>query len=609
MKNIVILSVLITFILSSCRFKSLTSGDFTVKFGDGGEVLSMKKSNVGYTTGGAAYAARLTYGEELYDLDKTALKDKSAIPDGYRFSYVVATDPLLRVDIEYTLKEINGATVLGRVVNIQKPATNISLDLRVEVPILPALLVANTWLPLRNGTVGTVGNDDAWTGVYNCTTKSSGTSDLAVPLVTFPNSDLGGKRVTVMTDPYFSSIFTKNSVHWTYPSLVGLTDEVEKREIYLSFHNGDHNDAFRTFYDNPLADVPAGQKWLKDVAMVNYDYMSTGKTGIRGAGWYENIDAISEDITDMDDRRKILFNIHGWYDRVGKYAYDPVTKTLNREPWKHFINGISTESQPFLWDGFEMSLEEMHKRINYAKERGYKIALYFADGMLNCPLNGPDYYDPSNPERIISKDGWAWTYVDTYWEKPFRNNPSHPWAQEFYLGYAEALMREFGNEIDAIVWDETYYIEVGFFGPEKYPAYSNRDFMRLIKKIKDKVHSINPNVAFLSSDCSGYFYPPPYALVTDGTYQDLWGEPKYFPYGYFPNYRNQLWCCMWFALGHEAWMKESVEEHQAPVVWTDGFGTNGGWAKLTSEQKKFLLDLFEARKQYPTDYSKLILSK
>jgi len=53
-------------------------------------------------------------------------------------------------------------------------------------------------------------------------------------------------------------------------------------------------------------------------------------------------------------------------------------------------------------------------------------------------------------------------------------------------------------------------------------------------------------------------------------------------------------------------MKETVEKHQAPVVWTDGYGNNGGWAKLPPAMKAELLTMFNKRKQYPTDYSQLI---
>ena len=596
--------ILLLFVLSGCSVDSLTSGVLTVTFGSGGEVSAISKGEVWYAEGSAPYAARLIYGSEPLFLDKSTCTGKRKITDGYVFTYKIAIIPQLTVDIECTLKEVNGATVFCRKVKIKKPVQNIIHDLQVEIPFLPVILTDDAWLPLWNGTVGRVGNDLAWTGVYNCTTRHSGMSDLAAPLVTFVNSAFNGQRCTVMTDPYFSSLFTRNSVCWTYPAVVGLMDEEEMREIYLSFHDGDHNDAFQTFYDNPLADIPSGQEWLKDIAMVNYDYMSTGKTGIRGAGWYENIDALSEDITDLDDRRKIALTIHGWYDRVGKYAYDPVNKSLNSEPWQHFINGISTSSQPALWDGFEMSVAEIHKRIRYARERGYKVVLYFADGLAGCPMNGPDYYNPAHPERIYSNpDDYIWTHADTYWQKPFRYNPGDPWVQDFFIGYAEALMHEFGNEINALVWDETFYIGVGALGSQ---GYTSRDFMRLVKKITAKVHAINADVAFLASDDSGLKKVPPYALVADGTFQDAWGDPQWWPYGFFPNYRNQLWGCNWQASSTESWIKESVEKHQAPVVWTDGWGTNGGWAKLSSQQRKFLLDLFEARKKYPTDYSKIV---
>ena len=40
---------------------TLISGDMKVNFGDGGEVLSIIKGRVGYSTDGAVYSAKLMY--------------------------------------------------------------------------------------------------------------------------------------------------------------------------------------------------------------------------------------------------------------------------------------------------------------------------------------------------------------------------------------------------------------------------------------------------------------------------------------------------------------------------------------------------------------------
>ena len=111
----------------------------------------------------------------------------------------------------------------------------------------------------------------------------------------------------------------------------------------------------------------------------------------------------------------------------------------------------------------------------------------------------------------------------------------------FYLDYAKALLAEFGPDIDALNWDETFHIAPGQLGTEGAPGYADRAMMRLTHDISRLVEDYNRKhqrqIAFLTSDCLGAFGQEngaPYALVAHGTYQDSWCQPQAWSYGIFP---------------------------------------------------------------------------
>ena len=82
-------------------------------------------------------------------------------------------------------------------------------------------------------------------------------------------------------------------------------------------------------------------------------------------------------------------------------------------------------------------------------------------------------------------------------------NPLHPRVRDRVLGYLDALLSAFGNDLDAFVWDETYYVDPGQLGPASCPGYADRAFMRLVRELTERCHSFRADLAFLASDCIG----------------------------------------------------------------------------------------------------------
>lgn len=335
------------------------------------------------------------------------------------------------------------------------------------------------------------------------------------------------------------------------------------------------------YYHTVLNDVPPGPEWMKDVAMIGYDYMSDG-----GRGWFNDIDTLSAHVAPAD-RRKVALCLHGWYDVVGRYCYNEKTGRLD-ETWNNRIRGI------------DLSLADLHHRIDYAKERGYVVLMYFADGILSSK-GLPDF----DADMVLEEGGWNGPDVVG---GPYLRNLAHPRAAGFYRNYARALFTEFAPHVDGFVWDETFYIKAGETGTGQRRGYLDRTHMRLIKELAAMLHTIAPGKAFFSSDCIGeaeylgesFADVPPYALLADGCYQDSHNRPDFWSYGIFPNHRNVLWSCNWTALTDFRYTVFGVYAYSTPVVVTNGWGDDRGFSEMSTEERADFIRLFNYRKQFRT---------
>lgn len=353
-------------------------------------------------------------------------------------------------------------------------------------------------------------------------------------------------------------------------------------------HAGPPEEAMRAFYATAVPDVPPGPAWLHDVLWQHYDYMSHG-----GRGWFEDIDAVSA-IVPPEDRARVVFTLHGWFDVYGRYAFDFATRRL-RDAWTVFPNAAAVAADFPDLATMPMTKAEVHRRIAYARERGFRVALYFADGMAT----GEDVTELFRPERALYSGGWQGPDTTSL---TWILNPAHPDVAAFFRDYLDALLLEFGTEIDALVWDETFHVRAGMVGPPEHPSYADRGMMELTRALTRRVSDFRPDLAFLTSDA---IFPgpngeasdiPPYALAAHGTYQDSWSRPDAWGLGLFPNFRNTLWSCNWRSRTNFAWTQIGVETVRAPVATSNGFLDNVGIARLGPEDRAALAALFATRK-------------
>ena len=547
---------------------------------------------------GKVLPATTRMAEVRYGANSRSLGRPSSIKltgDAASVEYALPGEPNVYVSIEYRLRAEGKTAVVLREVAIRADS-RLREDLTVSLPQWPDRLPADTWLPLFNGTGGELGTKPG--GYLLQGPLPSNHQQLAIPMATHLHKAFS-RRVTVATDPYFSTLLTADHVQWTYPKQIGLEDGAEKRTLITVVHDGTPDDALAAVFRYVLPDVPPGPQWLHEIAMVDYDYMSAG-----GKGWFNDIDALAAALP-RQQRGKVFLCLHGWYDWCGRYCFDAKTGKFD-EQWTAFGNAARYKNQRSTINiggeqvdgGFDkcssvkLTPKLLHQRLEYAKSRGFRVGLYYADG-LNAGTGLPGFN-----KRLVLRPG-GWVGPDTSGDS-YCMNPSVPEVRDFFLGYTDAILKYYGDVIDALVWDETFMVGADTYGSAETPGYSSRAMMRLVRQVAHKAEIHTPPVAFLASDCTGTCGTANYAMVAHGTYQDSWCQPVAWSYAIFPNWRNVAWSCCWWPMHKWQWIEFGVRNYQAPVAISNGWGDNAGFAEMDPDMRKRVVHLFLWRAQLPT---------
>jgi hypothetical protein len=536
------------------------------------------------------------------------------------FEYQFSGHETFSVDYEIELAGLSGdSIVLKQRVALHCP-TKIAERVRLSLPRNIQLPFQNrsVFLPMKNGIgrckpiMGYESDDEyvfSFAGGYAPMGKPQ---ELAIPMVDeyCARTPL---RLALCTDPYFSSYFFLparekiGQFNCLYPDEVGLKGS-EERTVYTALHHRDMETAMEVFYAFALPDVRPGPDWIHQIAMQDYDYLSKN-----GQGWFSDIDALTK-LIEPADRHKVCFALHGWYDYVGRYTFDSNSRSLARQ-WTAFPSALDPRVQALgkevdkrtgiVWRRksvkamrpVPMSIPDVHRRIQYAKTRGFRVALYFSDGTNACD-GSKDIFASA---KVLRWGGWFGP--DTI-GRTYAQNPLHPEVRRFYVDYIQALLEEYGKAVDGFIWDETFVVGPHELGPAPYTGYASRAMMTLVKEVANAVGSFSPNLAFFASDDIGAFdqyeLAAPYCLMAHGTYQDSWCTPPGWSYGLFPNYRNVLWSCNWAPVTRLAYTRYGVETFGVPVAISNGaFGDDIGISDMSPTQQKAVMDLFDQRKLKP----------
>ena len=562
-------------------------GDWSVRIGEHG----------GVSLQNAAGEEILAAEPLIAEIEGAALNteglETEVLSDGVEFRYRIGDSPEAQARYRIEFLPVGSFPTIRRTVTMSPPAGT-SVRIQLETELSASLQDVTLFAPRIDG----VGLESPFEPAHwywplgpEPEPGSAPEHQLAIPLLSAaaPTKSL---RLTFIGDPSWGADFSLDGAEHARVTFASRHTEPFTRTFWTVLGDGGPETALDAWYATALADVPEGPDWLHDIAWQHYDYLSHG-----GKGWFEDIDAL-ESLVTPSERGKIVFTLHGWYDLLGRYTFDKETGRLD-ETWTAFPNAAAVKDKGFATSqSFPMTKAEMHRRIRYAKDRGFRVALYFADGLTACEGAGRFAED-----RVLYWGGW--NGPDTL-GKSYAQNPLHPDVYQWYIDYLKALLAEYGQEIDALVWDETFIVRAHMMTPETAPqrAYVAPAMMRLTRELTRTTTDYRSDLAFLVSDCIGatsdevqrWTDVPPYAIMSHGCYQDSHSRPSVWPYGIFPNLRNILWSCNWRAVTNFTWTKFGVEHYDTPVATSNGWLDDKGIARLSEDERSAVLQLFEARK-------------
>jgi hypothetical protein len=254
----------------------------------------------------------IKYGNQTINI-KPELTRFDPISQKRESGYVNSELPGLRIKVLSELFYHDNHAVLQHVIELSG-FKKLEKDLTIYFPVNTLNHFDKVLMPLKSGIIYQSDNvTDTKIASYRCAGKPEKyANDIALPMIVCTT---GKQGTAVMTDPYFTSLYDKGVIRWTYPKEVGLEDLVERRTIIEAEGVSDLDEGMSMYYQTILKEVPAGPAWMKNIAMISYDYMSDN-----GKGWFRDIDTLST-LIPIADRRKVALCLHGWYDIVGRYCF------------------------------------------------------------------------------------------------------------------------------------------------------------------------------------------------------------------------------------------------------------------------------------------------
>ena len=304
----------------------------------------------------------------------------------------------------------------------------------------------------------------------------------------------------------------------------------EKRVVVMEWTDGGADGIFNTFY-RTIPEIESCASWARRVAMGYYDY-----NGDDGRGWYNDLTKLAE-LIPTDQRGRVACCLHGWYDRTGFYCYDQKADRL-ADVWTAFDNG-DPRRKPI-----RMSKAEMHGKIRFAKDLGFRVVLYYADCTNLTAARAEESWCGKDYRRYLHTN--KADKQPAGWTGPcgggLQLDISQPDVRKWFAEYFQALLREYGEEIDGLVLDESNYFSAGAIclRDGRPTAYGDEAQMRFIHDLTVALQEHrrrNPDLCLFEG--SHYLY----GLVTHGSFTDFEGIPLVV------NYRNTSIQCCWTTRG------------------------------------------------------------
>lgn len=389
----------------------------------------------------------------------------------------------------------------------------------------------------RGAAARRLANNQTVTAVFRfvdgSTDKDGAALSMPVVALAFRDRANGTSFLSLATDPFYGMQATAalEGSHTTLQRETIYRGSVlpvvrERRVSNLEWTDRGADEIFNTFY-RTIPEVEPCAPWARQTVMGYYDY-----NGDDGRGWYSDLTKLAE-VIPVEQRGHVACCLHGWYDRTGFYCYDQKTDQL-ADTWTAFENGAPGRKP------IRMSKGEMHHKIRFAKELGFRVVLYYADctnmtaSRVQDSWCGNDYRQYLYTNKAGKQPGG--------WTGPcgggLQLDISAPEVRKWFTDYFQALLREYGGVVDGFVLDETNYFSAGAvcFRNGRPAAYGDQAQMRFIRDLTvllQQHRRRNPDLCLFEG--SHYLY----GLVTHGSFTDFEGIPLVV------NFRNTSIQCCW----------------------------------------------------------------
>ena len=369
--------------------------------------------------------------------------------------------------------------------------------------------------------------------VDGSTDKDGAALSMPVVALAFRGRGDGASFLSLATDPFYGMQVTAawEDNHTTLHRETIYRGSVlplarEQRVAVLEWTDRGADGIFNTFY-RTIPEIEPCAPWARQTALGYYDY-----NGDDGRGWYSDLTKLAEMIP-AEQRGHVACCLHGWYDRTGFYCYDQKTDQL-ADAWTAFDNGAPGRKP------IRMSKAEMHRKIRFAKELGFRVVLYYADctnmtaSRVQNSWCGSDYSQYLYTNKAGKQPGG--------WTGPcgggLQLDISAPEVRKWFIDYFQALLREYGGEVDGFVLDETNYFSAGAVclrngRPAAYGDQAQMRFIHDLTVLLQQHRQRNPDLCLFEG--SHYVY----GLVAHGSFTDFEGIPLVV------NYRNTSIQCCW----------------------------------------------------------------
>ena len=149
-------------------------------------------------------------------------------------------------------------------------------------------------------------------------------------------------------------------------------------------------------------------------------------------------------------RKNVIVNLHGWYDYLGRYCYDVETKEMDDN-----------------WNAFNStSLQASHDQGRHAQAHPFRKGSWFSRSSILCRRHKFRFGSSRNTDKN-GKPRMRKGLPIKCWMGPgviaqtYAMDPSNQEVKQWFLDRMEVLLKEFGTQVDAFVWDETFQFGAG----------------------------------------------------------------------------------------------------------------------------------------------------